>query len=80
MVEGLEHERYHVKDLGVKQAPFYVLIGADMPAVLAEISFITNPDEAKLLKKKKYLQTIAQQLAAGVVSYIKHRKITALDQ
>ena len=39
-----------MKDLGVKQAPFVVLIGAAMPSVLAEVSFITNPQEARLLK------------------------------
>ena len=38
------------KDLGVKQAPFVVLIGASMPSVLAEISFVTNKQEGKLLK------------------------------
>ncbi|MCI5222714.1 MAG: N-acetylmuramoyl-L-alanine amidase, partial [Candidatus Electrothrix sp. AR4] len=68
MVRGLKEQKYWVKDLGVKQAPFYVLIGAEMPAVLAEISFITNPDEAKLLKNEKYLQTIAKQIVAGVLS------------
>ena len=39
-----------MRDLGVKQAPFVVLIGAGMPSVLAEISFVTNPQEGRLLK------------------------------
>ena len=46
----------HPQDLGVKQAPFVVLIGAAMPSVLAEISFVTNPQEAALLKTPAYRQ------------------------
>jgi N-acetylmuramoyl-L-alanine amidase len=79
MVSGLKEQKYRVKDLGVKQAPFYVLIGAEMPAVLAEISFITNQDEAKLLKDEKYLQTLAEQIVAGVISYAEHQKTAVLD-
>lgn len=79
MVSGLKEQKYRVKDLGVKQAPFYVLIGAEMPAVLAEISFITNQDEAKLLKEEKYLQTLAEQIVAGVISYAEHQKTAVSD-
>ncbi|MCI5226680.1 MAG: AMIN domain-containing protein [Candidatus Electrothrix sp. AX2] len=78
MVQGLKKEKFHVKDLGVKQAPFYVLIGAEMPAILAEISFITNPKEAKLMKSEKYLQAIAKQIVAGVLSYVEHQRTAAL--
>jgi N-acetylmuramoyl-L-alanine amidase len=78
LVEGLKDHKYKTKNLGVKQAPFYVLIGAEMPAVLAEISFITNPEEAKHLKEDTYLQTIAEQIAAGVSTYVEHRKTAAL--
>lgn len=77
MISGLG-KRYQVKDLGVKQAPFYVLIGAQMPAALAEISFLTNPKEAELLKDEQYLQAIAEQITAGVISYIEHRRTAAL--
>ncbi len=56
-------------DRGVKQAPFLVLIGANMPAVLAEISFISNPDEEKSLKTPEYRQQIAESLLRGVRSY-----------
>jgi len=55
---------------GVKQAPFVVLIGANMPSVLAEISFISNPDEEKRLKAPEYRQQIAQSLFDGVRSYV----------
>ncbi|HLG56264.1 MAG TPA: N-acetylmuramoyl-L-alanine amidase [Vicinamibacterales bacterium] len=58
-----------VRNLGVKQAPFMVLIGATMPSILAEISFITNRREATLLKTDKYKQQIAEALLAGVLRY-----------
>ena len=56
-------------DRGVKQAPFVVLIGANMPAILAEISFISNPEEEKSLKTPEYRQQIAESLLRGVRSY-----------
>ena len=58
-----------VRNLGVKQAPFMVLVGATMPSILAEISFITNRQEATLLKTDKYKQQIAEALFAGVIRY-----------
>ena len=58
-----------LKDLGVKQAPFVVLIGAAMPSVLAEISFVTNPQEAKLLKGNVYRQRIAEALFNAIRKY-----------
>ncbi|MCW5206863.1 N-acetylmuramoyl-L-alanine amidase [Desulfobulbus sp. F5] len=72
MADGLR--QYKIKSLGVKKAPFYVLIGAQMPAALSEISFISNKDEAALLKDDKYLQALAEQIAAGVIAYIEHRR------
>jgi len=77
MVAGLRQHKYSVKDHGVKQAPFYVLIGAQMPAILAEISFITNKKEAKLLQNGGYLKDIADQIAAGVAAYVSHHSTTA---
>ncbi len=58
-----------MRDLGVKQAPFVVLIGAQMPSVLAEISFVTNSSEAALLKQASYRQRIAQALFDAVMKY-----------
>ena len=63
--------RRRVKNLGVKQAPFYVLIGAEMPAVLVEIGFITNPSERRRLANREYLRTLADGLALGIDGYIK---------
>jgi N-acetylmuramoyl-L-alanine amidase len=54
---------------GVKQAPFVVLIGAAMPSILAEVSFISNPDEEKRLKTADYRQKIAESLFQGIKSY-----------
>ena len=54
---------------GVRQAHFVVLIGANMPSVLAEINFITNPQEERLLKTPKGRQQIADSLLTGVRSY-----------
>ena len=58
------------KNRGVKKAPFVVLIGADMPAVLAEISFITNPKDESLLKKGEHRQRIAEALYGGIARYV----------
>jgi N-acetylmuramoyl-L-alanine amidase len=69
MIRGLRTQNKAVQDLGVKTAPFVVLIGAQMPSVLAEISFITNKDEATLLKKEAYKQKVAQSLAEAVIKY-----------
>lgn len=69
MIRALRPQNKAVVDLGVKQAPFVVLIGAQMPSVLAEISFVTNKAEASLLKKEAYRQRIAQALADAVLRY-----------
>ena len=69
MIEKLRATNKTTKDLGVKQAPFVVLIGAAMPSVLAEISFVTNPQEARLLKSSAYRQRIADALFAAIRKY-----------
>ena len=69
MVERLRVANKTTKDLGVKQAPFVVLIGAAMPSVLAEISFLTNPQEARLLKSSAFRQRIADALFAAIKKY-----------
>ena len=69
MVRRLATRNKQVRDLGVKQAPFVVLIGAAMPSVLAEISFVTNKQEGQLLKTGPYRQQIAEALFDAVVRY-----------
>jgi N-acetylmuramoyl-L-alanine amidase len=56
-------------DRGVKQAPFVVLVGANMPSVLAEVCFISNPQDEKLARTPEYRQAIAESLFEGVRSY-----------
>lgn len=57
------------KDRGVRQAPFYVLIGARMPSILVETSFITNKEEARRLADKKFQMALAESIADGVKRY-----------
>jgi N-acetylmuramoyl-L-alanine amidase len=57
------------KDRGIKRAPFVVLIGAQMPSVLSEIGFISNPREEALLKRGDHRQQIAEALYKGVSRY-----------
>src|SRR5262245_4105943 len=71
MLEQLRGSNKTLKDLGVKQAPFVVLIGASMPSVLAEISFLTNPQELRLLKSNAYRQRIAEALSSAIAKYQK---------
>lgn len=71
MVSRVKRRYKRVKDLGVKQAPFYVLIGAQMPAILVETGFLTNRVERKRLISKKYQETIAEGISKGVNAYIK---------
>lgn len=56
---------------GVKSAPFIVLIGAEMPSVLAEVSFLSNPHYARLLATHRYQQRIAEALYRGIAEYIR---------
>ena len=67
---GLEHGNPGLRDRGVKKAPFVVLIGANMPSILAEISFLTNPDDATQLRDSHYRQRIAESLYRGVAKYV----------
>lgn len=70
-IRGLR-KKYQVTNHGAKGAFFYVLTGARMPAVLVELGYLTNTEEAALLKTDAYLQTLAQGLVGGVVAYKKH--------
>jgi N-acetylmuramoyl-L-alanine amidase len=57
-------------DRGLKKAPFVVLIGANMPSILAEISFLTNPRDEHLLSESNYRQQIAEGLYRGIARYV----------
>jgi N-acetylmuramoyl-L-alanine amidase len=69
MAKRLGAKNRELRDLGVKQAPFVVLIGAVMPSVLAEISFVTNKQDGALLKTQGYRQQIAQALFDAIINY-----------
>ena len=69
LFDRLRKVNANLRNLGVKQAPFMVLVGANMPSILAEISFMTNRQEVTLLRTEKYRQQIAEALFAGVLRY-----------
>ncbi len=54
---------------GVKTAPFYVLLGANMPSILVEVSYLSNSEDAKLLSSNQYRQKLAQSIADGIQAY-----------
>jgi len=79
MIGTLARANGDVRDRGVKQAPFVVLIGAGMPSVLAEIAFMTNSREGKLLKTSAYRQRVAEALFQGIRRYQRSLKaVTAV--
>lgn len=78
MVARLRPANKDLRDLGVKQAPFVVLIGAAMPSVLTEVSFLTNSREAKLLKGPAYRQKIAEALFDATRKYQSTLGITSI--
>jgi N-acetylmuramoyl-L-alanine amidase len=71
MVSQIDKKYKKPRDLGVKQAPFYVLIGADMPSVLVETGFLTNPAEKEKLLNSKYRESVASGICTGIESYVK---------
>ncbi len=73
LVDELARRGGPVRDLGVKQGPFYVLTGAVMPAVLVETSFITHPEEARRLADPGFRRQVAEALARGVERFAKGR-------
>ena len=77
MVHSLSSKYGELQDRGVKQAPFVVLIGAGMPSVLAEISFVTHKQEGALLKTPAYRQQIAEALFDAILKYQKSLKARA---
>jgi len=78
VVRNLRKRYSNVKSKGVKQAPFFVLIGARMPSVLVEVSFISNRKEEKRLKSNRYLDRVAEGIVNGIKSYISDTKLAYL--
>jgi N-acetylmuramoyl-L-alanine amidase len=70
LYNGLNAKNPGLKNRGVKKAPFIVLIGANMPSILAEISFVSNPSDERKLKTGAYRQRIAESLYKGIANYV----------
>lgn len=70
MVNTLRQDYDKIVNLGVKQALFYVLVGAEMPSILIETSFISNRNEERRLSQNKYRKKIAEAIAVGVKNYV----------
>jgi N-acetylmuramoyl-L-alanine amidase len=68
-----------VKNRGIRKAPFVVLIGADMPSILTEISFLSNPADEQLLKKPDHRQRVAEGIYQGVVAYLRSLNSVTLN-
>ena len=71
MVNYIAKRYDRVKNLGVKKAPFYVLIGANMPSILVEVGFISNKTEEKRLRTDKYVENLSSAMALGIDRYAK---------
>jgi N-acetylmuramoyl-L-alanine amidase len=67
---GLASKNSGIRNRGVKKAPFIVLIGANMPSILAEISFVSNPSDERRLQTPEYRQRIAESLYRGIAKYV----------
>jgi N-acetylmuramoyl-L-alanine amidase len=75
LVKSLHKQYGNIRDLGVKEAPFVVLIGAEMPSILVEVSFISNPKEEKRLRDPRYLDALADAIVAGLKKYAHDTKL-----
>ena len=80
MTSHLQRKGYsRIKSKGVKQAPFYVLLGAQMPSILVETSFISNPRECRRLMNSKYQDRLCEGIIQGIKKYIKDTNPTAFN-
>jgi N-acetylmuramoyl-L-alanine amidase len=75
LVSHLSSNYPGVKDLGTKEALFYVLLGARMPAILVETAFLSHPEEEKRLASEKYQDDVAQAIAHGVEDFLGRRQL-----
>ncbi len=73
MHSNLKKKYRGVRDLGVKEGPFFVLHDTNMPSILVEVGFLTNPREEKRLKKTDYINRLALSIAQGIHRYMKDR-------
>jgi N-acetylmuramoyl-L-alanine amidase len=78
--KDLQRTNHSIKNRGVRKAPFVVLIGANMPSVLAEISFISNPSDESALEKPDGRERVAEGLFQGIQSYLQSTNSLAAAQ
>ncbi|MGD9733746.1 MAG: N-acetylmuramoyl-L-alanine amidase, partial [Desulfamplus sp.] len=71
LYNGMKSQYSKVRNLGVKQAPFYVLLGASMPSILIETSFISNPEECRRLTDSAYQNALCDAITDGIAKYIR---------
>lgn len=77
IIQNVSVKYKYVKNKGVKKAPFVVLIGADVPSLLIEASFITNPREERRLKSEAYIERIVNGIVLGIKKYsMKTQKVS----
>ncbi len=69
-IKGMQKKYSSINNLGVKQAPFYVLLGARMPSILIETGFISNKTECKRLMSNSYQTAICNTITDGIEKYI----------
>jgi N-acetylmuramoyl-L-alanine amidase len=78
LIGHLQRKKWtRIKNKGVKQAPFYVLLGATMPSILVETSFISNPRECNRLINATYQERVCEGIVQGIKRYIKETAPTA---
>jgi N-acetylmuramoyl-L-alanine amidase len=80
LYNGLEVDNPGMKNRGVKEAPFVVLIGANMPSILAEISFVTSTASAEDLREGAYRERIAESLYKGIAKYVHSLSSAQVDE
>ena len=75
LIKELRKRYKRIKNRGVRQAPSYVLIGAEMPAILVEVGYITNSIENRRLYSETYLKRVASGIVKGIDLYIKDMEL-----
>jgi N-acetylmuramoyl-L-alanine amidase len=78
LYEGMKRRYGNIKNKGVKQAPFYVLLGAQMPSILVETSFISHKRECERLNNPVYQEHLCDAIVSGIRKYIEETNPTAL--
>lgn len=76
VLQGVRKTDVAIRDRGVKTAPFVVLVATEMPAILAEVSCLSNPAEAERLGTNDYRQTIAEALVTGIQGFVDQHPTT----